>query len=120
MAAWLRRDLLLVHVSPVPDRIGYGAILLEQRYDSLCKELVESGKTSLAKWLDEKRVTGVQTRVIPGPIIPALLELCREMKAPLMALGSRRTGILKRIVVPSVASEVAACAAIPIAIVPPD
>jgi nucleotide-binding universal stress UspA family protein len=119
MAVWLRRDLMVAHFVRAPDQIGYGQYMPAEHWDTIYAEIVSAGRERLDAWLAEKRITGVKTMVGRQAVIPGLIDLGKTSGTPILVVGSRRSGLLQRAVMPSVASELAAAANVPVAVVAP-
>lgn len=118
IADTLRRELLLVHVAEMPEQLGYAGFIQAERWDLLATEILDRGRERMDQFVRAHQIDGVQTTVTRGPVLPGLVEFATASKACLLVCGSGHHGVLHRIVVPSIASETAALAPVPVAVVP--
>ena len=114
----LARPLQLVYFAEVPDQIGYVGILQSERWNELIEEIIGRGREKMSAFVREHELGEVQTVVLRGPVLPALGDHAAQVRACLLVTGSGHHGLLHRVIVPSVASETAAMAAMAVAVVP--
>lgn len=119
MAMRLKRNLEVAYFSPLPETMIYGEFMPPSQWQQRSEELIEEGREELENWMETQRLTGVDIHVGQGPVIPGLARHASERDSPLLVCGSRMMSLSRRIVMPSVASELAAGASIPVAVVPP-
>lgn len=118
VADTLKRKLVLVHLAEMPDQLGYAGFIQAERWDLLATEILDRGRERMDKFLRAHQIDGVETAVERGPVLPGLIEAATARKACLLVCGSGHHGVLHRIIVPSIASETAALAPVPVAVVP--
>lgn len=118
LALDLGRPLLLAHLADMPDQLGYGGFVATSRWEELSNEVLDRGRERMDKFLKAHGIENVQTTVARGPVLPGLIELVTNAKACLLVCGSGHHGMLRRIVVPSVASESASMSPTAVAVVP--
>jgi nucleotide-binding universal stress UspA family protein len=118
VADTLNRKLLLVHLADMPEQLGYAGFIQAERWDLLATEILDRGRERMDKFLRAHQIDGVETTVARGPVLPGLIEVATASKACMLVCGSGHHGVLHRIIVPSIASETAALAPVPVAVVP--
>lgn len=110
-------DLLVAHVVRTVDwAVAYMPVDAVAQVRSSSQEV---GRTDLASWAQRHELWGAQTAILHGDPSQALGDLARDKNASLIVTGSRRLSGAARMFVPSVASELAASAWCPVAVVPP-
>lgn len=110
-------DLLVAHVVRTLDwAVAY---LPADTLDHVRTSSKELGRADLASWAQRHALWGAQTEILHGDPSRALTELAREKNASMLVCGSRELSTASRVFVPSVASELAASAWCPVAVVPP-
>lgn len=114
----LQRKLVLVHVADMPDQLGYVGLIQTERWAELVEEILERGRERMDRFVRAHQLEGIETVVERGPVLTGLIDRASESEACLVVCGSGHHGVLHRIVVPSVASELAALAPVPVAVVP--
>ncbi len=120
LAKRLERELLLVHVVPMPEDWVHQFVPSE-KIESVRADLQKSGERRLASWIKQSGITEpVTPLVVQGEVVNQIIELGALKDSPLLVCGSRKLGPFARIFVASVASELAAAAGRPVAVVPPD
>lgn len=117
-ATRLGRRLMLVHTVPVPDDYGANYIPLASREKIAAEHQVE-GEHDLAKWVEALGIAGTEQVVRQGHVTEQILRLAEESRAAMLVTGSRRLSAMERWLLTSVASELAATAPCPVAVVPP-
>lgn len=120
VADTLNRGLLLVHIAEMPDQLGYAGFIQSERWDQLSNEILDRGRERMEQFLRYHDLAGpeVQTAVARGPVLPGLVDFAAASKACMLVCGSGHHGVLRRIIVPSIASEAAALSPVPVAVVP--
>jgi nucleotide-binding universal stress UspA family protein len=64
------------------------------------------------------QLDGIATVVERGPVLPGLVDFAAVSHACMLVCGSGHHGLLHRVIVPSVASETAGLASVPVAVIP--
>lgn len=118
VADTLHRKLMLVHMAEMPDQIGYAGFIQPERWQSLANEILDRGRERMDDFVQRCGIEQVETSIVRGPVLPGLLDFAAESKACMLVSGSGHHGVLHRILVPSIASEAAALAAVAVAVVP--
>lgn len=119
IAQELGRTLSIVHVVEPPSVASaqYVATATLERVEA---ERREEARGALATWIAASGIRADSTEVLSGNVVEAASELAETHRAALLVAGSRRGGsALERILVASTASELAAAATRPVAVVPP-
>ncbi len=118
MARRMQRPLVIAHVVPTPD--DYAAHYLpEASLTKMRADNLRDGTESLTAWAQENDCGGSERVVLQGGIVEQLLALSSERSAAMLVSGSRRLSTFERVLLTSIASELAATAACPVAVVPP-
>lgn len=119
MADLLRRELILAHVVPMPYgwSLGY---LPPESVKQVRADLRTRGERTLERWATQHGIVGLRGVVTEGIIPEELARLAEKEDALMLITGSRKLNALERLFVTSVGSELAASAACPVAVVPPD
>lgn len=119
MADQLRRELILAHVVPMPYgwSIGY---LPPESVKQVRADLRTRGERALERWATQHGITGLRGVVTEGIVPEELARLAQQHDALAVVTGSRKLNALERLFVTSVGSELAAAAACPVVVVPPD
>jgi nucleotide-binding universal stress UspA family protein len=81
-------------------------------------ERVREGERELAAWVASARLQPDATAVLAGNVIDKAVEFAEAERSPLLVVGARRRAGIDRVLVPSIGRELAATAAIPVAVVP--
>jgi nucleotide-binding universal stress UspA family protein len=118
VAKTIQRPLRLVHFADVPDQAGYAGLIQAERWEELSNEILDRGRDRMRKFVVEQALGEIDTMVVRGPVLPALADYASMSAACLLVTGSGHHGMLHRIIVPSVASETAAMASVPVAVIP--
>jgi nucleotide-binding universal stress UspA family protein len=118
VADTLKRKVVLLHLADMPDQLGYAGFIAAERWDALATEVLDRGRERMQQFVRAHQFDGIETAVARGPVLPGLVEYANGSKACMIVCGSGHHGVLHRIVVPSVASEAAALAPVPVAVVP--
>ncbi len=120
VAKRLGRELLLVHVVPMPEDWVH-QFVPSDKIETVRADLQKNGERRLASWIKQSGITEPATPlVVQGEVVHQIIELGALKDSPLLVCGSRKLGPFARIFVASVASELAAAAGRPVAVVPPD
>ncbi len=120
LADAIGRELLITHFAQLPDQLDYVGFVSATRWQAMCSEIHEDAEEQMAQFLrahEVDDVLGVRWTVSGGAVISGLLEVCERSKACALVTGSGHHGLLHRMIVPSVASEVASLSKIPVAVV---
>lgn len=119
MADRLRRELILAHVVPMPYgwSIGY---LPPESVRQVRADLRTRGERTLERWATQHGIVGLRGVVTEGIVPDELARLAVKEDALMIINGSRKLNALERLFVTSVGSELAASAACPVVVVPPD
>lgn len=112
------RELLLVHVVPMPEGWGLG-IAGAEVVDRVLRDLEIDGRRKLEAWSRTHGVFGHEAVVTQGPVVAELHEIMRDRDCPCIVLGSRRLGPVGRWFAGSTATDLAAAATMPVIVVPP-
>ena len=118
IADTLQRKLVLVHLVDMPDQLGYAGFIQSERWELLATEILDRGRERMDQFVRAHQLGAIETQVARGPVLPGLIDLANSTHACMLVCGSGHHGVLHRIVVPSVASETAALAPVPVAVVP--
>jgi nucleotide-binding universal stress UspA family protein len=118
VADTLQRKLMLVHLADMPDQIGYAGFIQTERWELLANEILDRGRERMDQFVRAHQLTGIDTAVARGPVLPGLIDFASSSHACMLVCGSGHHGLLHRVVVPSVASEAAALAPVPVAVIP--
>lgn len=118
LALDLGRPLLLVHLTDMPDQLGYGGFVATSRWEELANEVLDRGRERMDQFMKAHGIENVQTMVARGPVLPGLVDLAATAKACIVVCGSGHHGLLHRVVVPSVGSETAAMCSTAVAVIP--
>ena len=117
LAEPLGRELVLVHVVPMPADWG-DYYLPTTSMAEVTDQLQAEGEAKLAAWAKDHGIEGVAGSVLQGNVVSRLSEFASERGCPLVVTGSRGLGGLARLFVTSVGSELAASAPCSVAVVP--
>jgi len=119
MADLLRRELILAHVVPMPYgwSIGY---LPPESVRQVRADLRTRGERTLERWATQHGIVGLRGVVTEGIVPDEIARLAVKEDALAVISGSRKLNALERLFVTSVGSELAASAACPVVVVPPD
>ncbi|MGH1341993.1 MAG: universal stress protein [Nannocystales bacterium] len=118
MAKRTGRPLVLLHVVPTPD--DYAAHYLPEA--SLIKMRDDNRKEAeeeLATWAAEYGCASAECVVVLGGIVSETVRFTTERRAAVLVSGSRRLSMFERLLLNSIASELAAMATCPVAVVSP-
>lgn len=114
----LGRPWALLHVAPIPEEFA-PSYLPVVSLEGMRRDFRAEGEKGLAEWIAAQGLRPATSEVLQGPIIDSVLAFGRTHASPILVAGSRRLSALERTLLPSVGSEVAAAAPVPVAIVPP-
>jgi nucleotide-binding universal stress UspA family protein len=117
LAERLGLELVLVHIAPAVTQPGVGAAVGGQ--ERLARSEREEAEALLDRFVAECGLSGsVRHRVEFGDPAARLLQACEEEEAQLVVLGSRGRGKVRRALLGTVSTEVAAKAPCVVVIVP--
>ncbi len=118
MSQTTNRKLVLVTVVPTPD--DYAAHYLpEASLAKMRRDNQSEAEAELATWAAANGCQGAECVVVQGGVVSELVKFSRERRACVMVAGSRRLSTFERLLLTSIASELAAMATCPVAVVPP-
>ena len=118
MAQRLGRPWALLHVAPVPEEFA-PPYLPAVSMEGMRRDFRTEGEKGLAEWTAGQGLRPDKSEVVQGRIVDSALAYARLHASPLLVAGSQRLSTLERTLVPSVGSELAASAHVPVAVVPP-
>jgi len=118
MAGRLGRPWALLHVAPIPEEFAppYLPVI---SLEGMRRDFRAEGEKGLVEWIAAEGLRPADSAVLQGPILDSALAFARTRGSPLLVTGSRRLSTLERTLIPSVGSELAASAPVPVAVVPP-
>ena len=119
MADRLGRELLVVHVVPLPEEYGV-QYLPNASLEKLRAEHQETGREQLAAWVAQQGLDHAQTCLLQGQVVHHVLDLAKERDAAMVVCGSRRLTMFERMLLTSIGSELAALASCAVAVVSPE
>ncbi len=112
----LELPMRAVHVAPY---LAWGGPYLEPALLGRTSERLRDGARLLLRdWVQKNDIDQASERVELGDPVTRLVEIADELGASLIICGSRDLGLGRRIFGHSVASEIAALAEVPVAVVP--
>ncbi len=118
MAQRMQRPLVLAHVVPTPD--DYAAHYLPEASRTKIREDNERDAVEqMRAWAEQHGCTQAECAVLHGGIVEELVALTTARRACMLVSGSRRLSTFERLLITSIASELAAQAQCPVAVVPP-
>jgi len=112
------RPLVLLHVVPTPD--DYAAHYLPEA--SLAKMREDNRSEAVAElesWAADRGCADAEKAVSLGGVVSQTVRFATERRATALVAGSRRLSTFERLLLTSIASELAAMATCPVAVVPP-
>lgn len=118
VADTLQRKLVLIHLTDMPDPIGYIGLIQTERWEALTTEILDRGRERMDQFVRAHQLDGIETVVERGPVLPGLIDYAETSHACMVVCGSGHHGLLHRVIVPSVASETAGISSVPVAVVP--
>jgi nucleotide-binding universal stress UspA family protein len=119
LATKLGRELLVAHVVPLPDNVGVVAYVPDFSWEKAGSDWHDSAVENLVRW-DAENEVGADRRVVDaGLVITRLVDLAERERACMVVCGSRSLNALERVFTSSVATDLAAAARVPVAVVPP-
>lgn len=119
MAHKTGRSLVLLHVVPTPD--DYAAHYLPEA--SLVKMREDNRKEAedeLETWAGKHGCAAAERVVVLGGVVSETVRFSTERRAAMLVSGSRRLSMFERLLLNSIASELAAMATCPVAVVSPE
>ena len=103
---------------PTPD--DYAAHYLpDASLDKMRADNQREAEAELSRWAEHTGCADAECVVLQGGIVERLVEFSTERRAFALISGSRQLSTFERILLTSIASEVAARAECPVAVVPP-
>lgn len=118
LARSLGRELRLVHAVPPPRR--QSAYVPADAWDDFADERQRRDAASAKTWAADHGLEGLARIVSHGEPGDVLTAVAAEERACLLVCGSRQLSVVERLFTSSVATELAARAGFPVAVVPPD
>lgn len=118
IADMLQRKLELIHLVEMPDPVGYVGLIQTERWETLTTEILDRGRERMDQFVRAHQLDGIATVVERGPVLPGLVDFAATSHACMLVCGSGHHGLLHRVIVPSVASETAGLASVPVAVIP--
>jgi nucleotide-binding universal stress UspA family protein len=119
LAEQLGRELVLVHVVPMPDEWALHYLPTTASVASVQRELQAEGERALERWAGQNGLTGLRGIVLQGAVLPKLVQIAEELDTPLVITGSRRLNVVARFFIASIGSELSAASRCSVAVVPP-
>ena len=114
-----QRELLLVHVVPMPEGWGIG-VANKEVLAKVVRELEIEGRRKLEAWTRAHGVFGHEAVIAHGNVVSELHEIATDRDAACIVLGSRRLGALGRWFSGSTGTDLAAASVAPVVVVPPE
>lgn len=115
MAERTGRRLVLLHVVPYLEL----PFMQGASVDEIAREQRRAAELALAAWIQREQLRADEALVEQGDVLDRAEAVAGERDSPLLVIGAAgRTG-LNRFTTPSMGRELAATAAVPVAIVPP-
>ncbi len=118
LAQRLGRAWALVHVAPVPEEFA-PPYLPVVSMEGMRRDFRIQGEKALPEWTAAQGLSPDVSEVLQGRILDSALAYARVHGCPLIVAGSERLTALERTLIPSIGSELAASAPVPVAVVPP-
>jgi len=118
IAGRLGRPWALLHVALVPEEFA-PPYLPAPSLEGMRRDFLADAEKALPAWIAAEGLRPDRSDVVQGRIVDSALAFARLHDAPLLVAGSQRLSALERAIVPSVGSELAASAPVPVAVVPP-
>jgi nucleotide-binding universal stress UspA family protein len=114
----LARPWALLHVAPIPEEFA-PPYLPVVSLEGMRRDFRVEGEKGLAEWIAAQGLHPTASAVLQGPVVDSALAFAHAQGSPLLVTGSRRLSALERTLLPSVGSELASSAPVPVAVVPP-
>ena len=118
IAQRLGRPWTLVHVAPVPEEFA-PPYLPVVSLEGMRRDFRAEGEKGLREWMAAQGLRPDATEVLQGRIVDSAVAFGKLHNSPLIVAGSQRLSTLERTLIPSIGSELAASASVPVAVVPP-
>jgi nucleotide-binding universal stress UspA family protein len=118
LAGQLGAELVLIHIAPPTEAPGVSTAPAGQQ--RLRAAELEDARELLRRVADHAGLVDVEMRAEIGSAARRIVDLCSELGASYVVLGSRGRGGLKSAVLGSVSNSVAAHAPCPVVLVGPD
>ncbi|WP_242360962.1 MULTISPECIES: universal stress protein [Anaeromyxobacter] len=114
-AAQTGRRLVLLHVVPYLEL----PFLAGASVDEIAREQKRAAEVACAAWIERLQLHVDEAVVEQGDVLDRADAIVEAREAPLLVVGASRRVALDRLATPSLARELAATAAVPVAVVPP-
>ncbi len=119
MAKKTGRPLVLLHVVPTPD--DYAAHYLpESSLAKMREDNQREAEEELSTWASQHGCSAAEEVVLLGGIVSETVRFTTQRRAAMLIAGSRRLSTFDRLLLNSIASELAASATCPVAVVSPN
>ena len=118
LADHLGLPMVVVHVVPLPS--DYQALLPPPQLRTVVERFSAGAAEALDRWAAEHVPAQARRRATIGSVEFEILDAVRESNASMLVVGAHDRNAPMRLFVPSMASEMAAAAPVPVAVVPPD
>lgn len=109
------RRLVVLHVAPYLEL----PFLKGATVDEIAREQRRAAEVALGEWLEREGLRADERLVEQGDVLDRADAVATEREAPLLVIGASRRVALDRLASPSMGRELAATAAVPVAVVPP-
>ena len=116
LAADVGRKLKVVHVRRAEDHLDI--YLPREDYVRVVSRAEAHARTELQQWQAEVGLGDVEASIAEGHTTRALLDFVREVNGSVLVVGSRGLSTVQRLFTSSTASQLAAIASVPVAVVP--
>jgi len=114
----LGRPWTLLHVAAVPEEFA-PPYLPATSIEGMRRDFRVEAEKGLGEWVAALSLRPDSGEVLQGRIVDSALAYAKLHHCPLLVAGSQRLSTLERALVPSIGSELAASAPVPVAVVPP-
>jgi nucleotide-binding universal stress UspA family protein len=118
LAERLDLDLLVTHVTRIPGSIR--AVMPSEQWSNVVGRAEEAARERFAPWLERHGLGDARHSIVHGSPAAKILEVAKVSGASILVVGSRGLSNFDRLFLSSMASELAAAAPIPVAVVPND
>jgi nucleotide-binding universal stress UspA family protein len=117
MAERLGTEIAIVHVAPVPEDFGAQHLPFISM-EKLRQDYRTDAEKSFSQWIATNGLKPSRTAVLQGRVVESALAFADEQHSPLVVCGSRGLSTIERTFHASTGAELAALAAVPVAVVP--
>ena len=118
LAEHLGLPMLVVHVVPLPS--DYQALMPPPQLRTVVERFSTGGTEALDRWAAEHVPTEARRRATIGSVEFEIMDALRQANGSMLVVGAHGRSTVSRLFAPSMASEMAAAAPVPVAVVPPD